>query len=474
MMNFFNNVPLLILVIYVVALGLLSWMASRRIKKEGGGMLSYLLAGRNLPTPLVAAMLTGLAVGGASTVGVAEQAYRVGISAGWYNGAWGAGGILVGIFLAGHFRRMSVRTVPEIMGRLYGERVRVLGACIQLLIMMTITSLQYVAGGAILKALLPDVFSFTGGMVASAAIFIFITVVGGYWASGLTNLLNVIVIYGGIILSLFASVKSSGGMAQVLQTLPKDGTWFDPIAGIGWGMMAGWMFVMITQTCSAQGAVQIALAASDEKTARRGFIWGGILTFPVGFLCAIFGIIAAARFPGLENPALALPSIVTTISPLIGGIFLAALWAADVSTAIALLMGSSMLFVEDVWKRLAPKSAESIGELRMSRIGVLFTSACSFVLALTAVGILKTMTSGLALTTSFTLLLLANIYFPSVCKRASGVWVLSASLAAWILWTYVPSTRIGPHLIYVEWILCIAVFAVTTILGKEPAGKLEE
>lgn len=468
-----HGVPLAILIVYGLSMGLISWVAARKMNREGGGLVSYLLAGRNLPTVLVAAMLTGLAVGGASTVGVAEQAYTVGISAGWYNGAWGTGGILVGLFLAGHFRKMKVRTVPQIMEKLYGPKVRVLSAVIQLLVMMTITSLQYVAGGAILTALLPEVFSFNGGMIASAVIFIGITLIGGYWASGLTNLLNVLVIYGGVVLSLVASFNSAGGFEAVVAALPEGGHWFAPIQGIGWGVMIGWMFVMITQTCSAQGPVQIALAAQDEKTARWGFVLGGILTFPVGFLCAFFGVIAAARFPGLENAALALPSIVTTISPLLGGIFLAALWAADVSTAIALLMGSSMLLVEDVWKRLWPSSITAKNEVAVSRWAVLITSVMSFLLALTAVGILRTMTSGLALTTPFTVLLLANIYCPRFCKKASGGWVLVAALVAWLLWTYVPSTRIGPHLIYLEWVLCGAVFLITSLLGKEPAGRLE-
>ena len=42
-------------------------------------------------TALGAAFLAGLAVGGASTIGVAERAYEVGLSAGWYNAAWAAG-----------------------------------------------------------------------------------------------------------------------------------------------------------------------------------------------------------------------------------------------------------------------------------------------------------------------------------------------------------------------------------------------
>jgi SSS family solute:Na+ symporter len=144
------NVSLAILIGYAIVLSVLSWKATQIQKRGSGGkVLNYLLAGQRLPTVLVAVMLTGLAVGGASTVGVAEQAYNAGISAGWYNGAWGTGGIVVGLILAAKYRRMSQHTVPEMMGTAFGSGARLVGVVAQLLIMMTITSLQYVAGGAI-------------------------------------------------------------------------------------------------------------------------------------------------------------------------------------------------------------------------------------------------------------------------------------------------------------------------------------
>ncbi|MDR1875858.1 MAG: sodium:solute symporter family protein [Synergistaceae bacterium] len=466
------NVPLVILITYAIVLTLLSWKATQ-IQKHGSGgkMLNYLLAGQKLPTVLVAVMLTGLAVGGASTVGVAEQAYTVGISAGWYNGAWGTGGIIVGLVMAAKYRRMNQHTVPEMMGSAFGSGARLLGVLAQLLIMMTITSLQYVAGGAILASMLPDIFTSTTGMIASAAVFIGITLVGGYWASGLTNVVNVIIIYVGVLAALFSGFSSFGGFDAVVAALPAGGTWFDPVSGIGAAILAAWMAVMTTQACTTQAVVQIALAAKDEKTARNGFIIGGILTLPAGFLCALFGVMAAAKYPGL-NPALALPTIAARVSPVIGGIFLAGLWAADVSTAVALLMGCSTLLIRDVWKPLSPKKFTPETELLTSRIAVFLVSACSFGLALTVVGILKTITSALAITTSFTLLILASLYAPRLCKKSAGFWTILASLIVWALWTCVPATRVLPHLIYMEWIVCLIVFAVTSVLDSRPAAAL--
>ncbi|MDR2946638.1 MAG: sodium:solute symporter family protein [Candidatus Adiutrix sp.] len=467
------STQLIILICYVAALLGLSFWSTRLMKNsKGDGALNYLLAGRNMPTPLITVMLVGLAVGGASTVGVAERAYTSGLSAGWYNAAWGAGGIVVGLFVARHFRRMSVKTVPEMMGAMFGPKARFLSVICQLLVMISITSLQYVAGGAILAALLPDIFTFNQGMIASAVIFIVITVVGGYWASGLTNIINVAAIYGGILLALWQSLKGAGGLTVVLGSLPAGDQWLDPVSGLGLAVVTAFMVVMITQCVSTQAIAQITFAAKNGDVARKGFLIGGILILPAGFLCAMFGIIAASMFPGLEKPALALPMLVSTLTPLVGGLFLAALWAADVSTAVGLLMGCSTLVLEDVVKKVYVKPMSSSREMLISRLVVLLVSLMSFCLALTVVGILKTITTALAMTTSFTLLIIAGIYFPRLCKRAAGVPIILASLVLWVLWTFAPSLRIGPELIYLEWAVCGGIFILCALLGKEPAGSL--
>jgi SSS family solute:Na+ symporter len=467
------SIQLIILITYVAILLAISWWSTGLIKKgTANKALNYLLAGRNMPTSLVTVMLVGLAVGGASTVGVAESAYTQGFSAGWYNAAWGLGGIFVGLFVARHLRRLPVKTIPQIMGMMFGPWTRFISVICQLLVMISITALQYVAGGAILTALLPDIFTFNQGMLASAGIFIIITLFGGYWASGLTNLINVIAIYLGIIIALCTSLGQFGGMETLLAKLPASSPGFDLITGLGLATVCGFVAVMVTMAVTTQAVSQICFASKNEKTARTGFLIGGVLILPAGFLCAVFGLLAAANFPGLERASLALPTLVTALPATVGGIFLASLWAADISTAVGLLMGCSTLIVEDVVKKICKKPLEGASEMLVSRLTVLLVSLLSFALALTVVGILRTITTALALTTSFTFILLAGIYCPRLIRRAAGFWVVLASLLLWILWTFCPQIRVVPHLIYLEWAVCGAIIVLFAVLAKEPAGEL--
>ena len=73
------SVSLAILILYIIALFGISWFAKKRSE---GNAENYALAGRRLSAPLIAVTIIGLAVGGASTIGVSEHAFRVGLSAG--------------------------------------------------------------------------------------------------------------------------------------------------------------------------------------------------------------------------------------------------------------------------------------------------------------------------------------------------------------------------------------------------------
>ncbi|MBP6563906.1 MAG: hypothetical protein KA214_10565, partial [Neisseriaceae bacterium] len=140
----FSNIPFLILCLYIAALFGISAYASRLAK---GSASAFLLAGRQMTTPLIAVSVAGLAVGAASTVGVAESAYNNGLSAGWYNAAWAAGALAMGMVAAEKYRRLNVSSLPELFERYFGKSSRLISAVAILIVLMMIASLQYLAGG---------------------------------------------------------------------------------------------------------------------------------------------------------------------------------------------------------------------------------------------------------------------------------------------------------------------------------------
>jgi len=458
-------VPFTVVVVYLVALFLVTGWARRLTARGGGGIVGYLLAGRGLPAGVAAALLAGLAVGGASTIGVAERAYTVGFSAGWYNAAWAVGAWVVAVTVARRYRRLEITTLPELFERYYGTTARLLGVLGQLVIQVVITSLQYVAGGAILSSLLPEVFSFSSGMLTTAVVFVAITLIGGFWAAGLTNVINVAVIYVGITLGAVLAVARIGGLPALARDLPAGHPGFDLLA-VGPGLIAAWFIVMITQAHSTQSVIQIGFAARDEKSAVRTYLLGGLLILPVGFVSAIIGMAAAVLHPGIVA-AEALPRVVLGLSPLAAGVILAGLWAADVSTASALLMGSATLVSSDVIKRFVAPDMSPALEQRACRVTVAGLSVVTLLLALTVQGILRVLLIGLTLATAYTLLVLMTLYWPRACRRSSASWTLAATMLALALWQLAPPAwRLLPHPIYFTWAVSLLTFFLVALVDR--------
>jgi SSS family solute:Na+ symporter len=462
-----NWIPITIVTLYVVVLFAVTAWARRLTAKGGGGIVGYLLAGRGLPYWVAAALLAGLAVGGVSTIGTAEWAYSRGISAGWYNAAWATGAFILAVGAARRYRSLEITTLPELFERHYSTTARVLGVIGQLVIQVVITSLQYVAGGAILRALLPGVFSLQSGMLVTALVFVGITLIGGFWAAGLTNVINVIVIYTGIVLAAVMSVARVGGLGALKMGLPEAHPGFDLLA-MGPALIAAWFLVMITTTHSTQAVIQVGFAAKDEGHAARAYLLGGLLILPVGFISAVIGMAAAVSHPGIVA-AEALPRMVMDLSPFAAGIILAGLWAADVSTASALLLGSAALVSSDIVKRFIAPDLGPTQEQLLCRGTVAILSVVTFGLALTIQGILQALLIGLTLTTAYTLIVLMTIYFPRLCRRSSATWTLMTTMLALASWLIAPTSwRVLPHPIYLAWLVSIVTFFLVAVIDHRP------
>ena len=466
------SIQLFIVCAYIAMLfGISFWVK----KRADAGSAAFLLASRQLTTLLVAVNVTGLAVGAASTVGVAQRAFGVGLSAGWYNGAWSIGAVVMGLVAAGKLRSMKVSTIPEFFENYYDTKGRLIGAIGLIIIMGVITSLQYMAGGAILSSLLPNIFTFKTGMIMSAAVFIGITLIGGLWSSGLSNIVSVTLIYVGIIYSATQSVANVGGWDAMVAKLPNAEIMASPIAGLPLAVIIGNIIVMITQTITAQGPVQFACAAENAKSARNGYLLAGLMIFPVGFICAVVGVVAKVMFPEMpmSQAALAMPKVIMSLDPLAGGVTLAAMWAADVSTACAILMGTATLFTQDIYKRFINPGVAEAKAVVISRMAVVIVGLVTLWFAFNAAGIVRTMIAGLSMTTALTCVFFFTIWAPSVCRRSSAFWTTLVGIIGMVLW-YMPGSPIqglkpvfANEVIYFEWPICIATFLLVSVLDKE-------
>ncbi len=466
------NIALIIVVVYMLLLLFVAWASTMYRRNKSAE--SFLLADKQLSWPLVGVMIAGIAVGGSSTVGIAQNAYTSGLSAGWYDVAWAAGAIIVGFALASHMRQCEYDTINKMLECVFGNAFSLVSTCIQVIINTVIIALQIIAGGTILTALMPDVFSLQLGIIVSAVMFGIISFVGGLMAASLSNVVNIAVIYIGLVIGVIATVFHFGGFETINAALPVgmsgDGShWYSLVSGMGMAAIVAWFVTMIIDAVPNGGVVQNIIAARSPEDAKKGTIFAGILMIPAGFISAIFGIVAAAYFPGLESSAMALPSVVMQLPSWVAGILLAGLWAADVSTATGLMMGVSTMVSEDVIFKYFYKGVSRRLRLRISRIVCLAVIIIAYIAATQVSNILNALMSALTLFAPYAILMTALFLFPKTVKRSTG----------WLTFVFGMVTYVVVQLIVPEWrILGQAIYTVTLMsligfglsqLDKRPA-----
>lgn len=466
------NIALIIVVVYMLLLLFVAWASTTFQRNKSAE--AFLLAEKKLSWPLVGVMIAGIAVGGSSTVGIAQNAYTTGISAGWYDVAWAAGAIIVGFALASHMRQCEYDTINKMLGCVFGEGFSLVSTCIQVIINTVIIALQIIAGGTILTALMPDVFSLELGIIVSAVMFGLISFVGGLMAASLSNVVNIAVIYIGLTVGVVATVFHFGGFETINMALPAgmsgDGShWYSLVSGMGLAAIVAWFVTMIIDAVPNGGVIQNIIAARSPEDARKGTIFAGILMIPAGFMSAIFGIVAAAYFPGLESSAMALPSVVMELPSWVAGILLAGLWAADVSTATGLMMGVSTMVSEDVIFKYFYKGVSRKTRLRISRGVCLAVIIISYVAATQVSNILNALMSALTLFAPYAILMTAMFLFPKTVKRSTGWITLVFGMVTYIVvQLIVPEWRILGQAIYTVTLMSLIGFVLSQ-LDKRPA-----
>ncbi len=98
-----------------------------------------------------------------------------------------------------------------------------------------------------------------------------------------------------------------------------------------------------------------------------------------------------------------------------------------------------------------------------------YVSIVTYILAANVVGILKTLTLGLTLTTSYTIVLLFTMFAPKYCRKSSAFWSVLIGMILLLIWQFVPSIRIVPHAIYLAWPVTLFTFFAVYFLDKRPA-----
>ena len=345
-----NPIALAMIAAYLVGTTLIGMLMVRRSRSGD----DWAVASGKMGALMIAVGIAGTRVGGAATYGVAGDVITQGVWNMWYAVNTFLALALIGIFYAVPYRRLGIQTVGEVfLQRFNSRRCQWLTSlCVQIEYLIVNIIEPYVIG-RILTAMTGVPFGIT--VLFSGVIIVTYTSVGGIWGSAATNLIHCIAILAGLGGVALVGLVHVGGWSQMIASIDatiattNQASTFWGIAGAGWLPVIGMFFAATIHTPAASVYCNFAAAARDERTVRRAFIWGGIIAAPMPLFAGIIGLETLAKYGAAAQLASyqTLTRLAIDINPFVGGLALAAVLAAVVSSGGPILLSSATMLVRD-------------------------------------------------------------------------------------------------------------------------------
>lgn len=419
------SAQLIIIILYFVLTVAIGVWSSKKSKSSDS------FHGAQLGTMAIVCASAGEWLGGTATTGVSEYGFIFGLSGAWYTIANAIGVMVLALCFAKLYRSLNSVTVPGIIEKFFGVHARTVSSLLLTIVMLAVGLSQMIAAGKLGQSLMG--FDFSATVIVFAVIFIVYTLAGGMNAVASTNVLHLFVMYGGIILAIVLSLAKVGGWSgftegiSSVETAEAGKNYFNMFS-IGGSKVSSWIIASLLGACTAQAGIQPVLAAKDVPTARKACIITAFVVAPFGIFTAGLGMIAKVMSHNgtlldtagnlVTDAKLALPTLMMNLTPIAGGLILASILAAILSTVSPIILASGTMVTKDLYQRVFKPDATDAEVLRMSRITTALSGVICCVGAIFLVDssrVLDLVYSAYSLRGALFVVLLLGIYW----KRAS-------------------------------------------------------
>lgn len=344
-------------------LATLAVFASLALARRGGNHSAsdFAVAGRSAGRWRVSGAIMGTLVGGASTIGTVQMAYRYGLSGWWFTLGAGIACLFMAVALAGPLRSGEAETVAGFVARYHGQRARAAASLFTSLGMFIHIVAQLLACGALLGSLFP--LPRTAAAAIAAALVALVAAGGGMRTAGTVGLAKLLLLYVTMLAAGWLALGKAGGWQTVTAALPEH-PWFS-LFGYGTAEGLSDLMSMIVGVATTQIYLQAIFSARDVSEARNGALLSAFLIPPLGLCGVAVGLAMRASQPGLDS-ARALPLFILDSFPAVwAGIALATLLFAAIATAAGLALGVGTTLQGDVLHHLVKVPEQRLAHLRL-------------------------------------------------------------------------------------------------------------
>ncbi len=481
-----QTTALIIIMLYMaVTIGIGFFVSWKNSKKEQSNE-DFLMAGKSLGPVVLAATLFAANTGGASTMGIATNVFKFGLSSSWYVIAAGIGFVLVS-FIAPYFRRSSATTVPQIIKMRYGRNSHIVTAITSIAALFMATGAQILATATIINTVTG--FDFKTAAIITTFVIIGYTMIGGFASVAAANMMHVTFITIGMAAVMFIIVGNPvvGGFANLFAKAKEvtgptgENLNLLSMVKVGVPTILGYIAMYFMTFPTGQEIVQTYCSAKDGKSAMRGSIIAGVISAAYAIIPAIIGLVGYTFIDGFASgpQKSALAQTTLTFAPgLAAGIVLAAVCAATISSASGNMIGTATMFTNDIFRPYINKGlSDDKKEVWISRVVMLIVGVVGMVIAISAQNIISVMMGAFALRSAGPFAaFICGLFYKNVTQNAGFISIIAGTVMAGV-WIYALNTPWGLNSMVPGGVVAfIVIFLVSYIdrkNGVKPAPAIE-
>ncbi|MFA6815397.1 MAG: sodium/proline symporter PutP [Lentisphaeria bacterium] len=411
----------------------------------------YLLGGRGLGSWVTAMSAQASDMSGWLLMGLPGSVYMLGIGEAWVAIGLAVGTILNWLLVAKRLRIMteltSSLTVSSYIGKRFKDPTGIISSLAAIIIFVFFT---IYAGSCMVAAgkLFESIFgmNYTTAVIVGGAVILFYTLCGGYMAVCWTDLIQGVLMFIAVIVVPLLAVSHMGDISIAdafsarnipLSILPKK---FDFAALLAIISTSAWGLGYFGQPHIIVRFMGITSHKAVKKATIIAIIW-----VVVSLAAAIFiGAISVALY---QQPVLSandservfIQMIAQFCNPWFGGIFLAAIMAAIMSTIDSQLLAASSSVSEDIYKKLFRRHADQRELMLVNRILILVIALLAMIMATmnfsTIFKIVSFAWGGFG--AAFGPIILFSLYSRKMTWQAALAGMITGT-AAMLIWKYCP------------------------------------
>ena len=340
----------LVFMIFFAGVGL----ASMRVKKDTTD--DYLVAGRGMHPALAALSAVSTWNSGYMFIGFIGFIFLQGYSALWIAVVSTIGQLVAWIWLYKYIQKegneRNLRSLSSLVANESGAPEAKLAAVLSVLFLSIYAAAQLTAGGVALKSMLG--WSEITGILIGFVLVVAYCYAGGIRASIWTDAAqSCVMIVGSTILCVVALGKVGGfsGLHDTLAGIDPNMVNVFP-SGLKFGATL-WVAAFFLGGLGVAGQPQVVsriMTLKDDNDRKQAMVWFFVWQTPFIALMFFIGLACRAIFPEMlpGDAETGLPRLAQSLNPLLGGVILASIFAATMSTADSQVLACTAAITDDI------------------------------------------------------------------------------------------------------------------------------